>query len=64
MTVVSLPLAFVDDCVFNNFAILKIKVTCYSGSELKLVEERDWSEWLVMAAFDDYIRRCLRMFCL
>lgn len=41
MIIVSLPLAFTDDCIFNNFAILKIKVTCDSDSELKYVEEKD-----------------------
>jgi hypothetical protein len=41
MIVVSLPSAFTDDCIFHNFAVLKIKVTCYIGSELKYVEEKD-----------------------
>ena len=41
MIVVSLPLAFTDDCIFHNFAVLKIKVTRYSGSELTYVEEKD-----------------------
>jgi hypothetical protein len=63
MIVVSLPLAFIDYCIFHNFAVLKIRVTCDSGSELKCVEEKYLSEWLVMAAVDDYVRRCQRMFC-
>ena len=39
--VVSLPFAFSGDCIFHNFAIMKSKVMCDSGSELKYVEEKD-----------------------
>jgi hypothetical protein len=41
MIIVSVPLAFTDDCIFCNFEMWKMKVTCDSGSELKNVEEKD-----------------------